>query len=448
RRNKVNDFLLSALMALDLAVIPVGLYFAGGVENPWWFMPALIIFVYGYIFNMRAAMAYALLASLMVTTIFCLEFFNLIPDFTIYGSSSTLLNNPYALFSKILAMQFLYFMAALISGYFNRLVSGSSEQLEKSLADTHFSQLQSDQSRKALMNLMEDLNKAKDGLEARVRERTSDLEEAKASLEVKVSERTADLEKSRKAILHMMNDLKEDMVKLQTIDRMKTEFLSMVSHELRTPVTPLKGYLTLLLAGKIGRLSPEQTRIMIILNRQCSHLEQLIDGLLDITRLELGKPIPIQMQPLIMEKIINEVVESMKIDVDGRGQTIKLEVKPHLPVIIGNEIKLKRVLTNLIGNASRFTPKGGEINLVVLAENQNIQVAVVDNGIGIEREYLQKIFTKFYQIDNAYNRAAGGLGMGLSIAKELVELHGGKIWAESDGPGKGSKLIFTVPVAR
>ncbi|MFC1637545.1 sensor histidine kinase [Candidatus Margulisiibacteriota bacterium] len=138
-------------------------------------------------------------------------------------------------------------------------------------------------------------------------------------------------------------------------------------------------------------------------------------------------------------------VEAVNISAEDRGLAIKLEIDPELPSIMGDEIKLKRVVTNLVGNALKFTARGGEIRIKARPEAPGIRVEVIDNGVGIAGEYLGKIFDKFFQVDSSYTRATGGIGMGLAIARELVELHGGKIWVESGGLGKGSRFNFTLP---
>ncbi|MEE8637967.1 MAG: ATP-binding protein [Candidatus Margulisiibacteriota bacterium] len=446
RRGKYSLSLLYLSLGFDLLIITTVLYFSGGPENSWWFMPVLVIFIAGYIFDQKTALAYALLAFLALSLIFSLEYSKLIPHFSVYAFPASHWMNRVFLTDYALGMLLLYSMGALISGYFNRLTERSADQLEKTLASTLVAKEEAVSSRKALMNVMEDLNKAKDELEIRVRERTAELEDAKANLEKRVAERTADLEKARRAVQHMLKDLKEDMVKLQAIDRMKTEFLSMVSHELRTPLTPIKGYLSLLLKGKMGKFPPKSQKALNVLNMQSTHLHTLIDSMLDISRIELGKPIPTIKESLSIKAIIQEVADAMEILAEEREHHLMVDLSKDLPDITGDVIKLKRVITNLLGNAIKFTKKGGEIKVRAFAENLKIRVEVIDNGIGIAKENIEKVFEKFHQVDSSFTRSAGGIGMGLTLARELVELHGGKLWVESEGLEKGSKFIFTLPV--
>lgn len=446
--NKLPQFLLSCYLCLDVIIIAASLYATGGAENIWWSLMVFPIFISGYLLSFAASIMVALFAFICAITVFALEYLGLAPHLPLYDLSQTLIVNRSFLINHSANLFILYGSTAVISGLVNKLMRRSSITLNESLIKSLEAQQEAENARLAMQNIMEDLARAKDNLEIRVKERTIELEEAKNDLEQKVADRTIDLEQSRKAILHMMKDLKEDMTKLQTIDRLKTEFLSMVSHELRTPITPLKGYLSLLLAGKMGKVMPKQKNTLQILSRQTEHLEDLIGSLLDISRLELGKPIPTSTKPLSIKKVIEDVIEALQVTVEGRGLKLEFKSDKQLPTIVGDDIKLKRVLTNLIGNASKFTPKGGQININAGVEGHNVRIEVVDNGIGLAREYQEKIFEKFFQIDSSYTRAAGGIGMGLAIARELVELHGGKIWAESGGLGRGARFIFTLPVAK
>lgn len=296
--------------------------------------------------------------------------------------------------------------------------------------------------------LLEDLAKAQNELEDRVYERTAELEEAKSNLERRVVERTTELERARRATIHLLKDLKEDMIKLQNVDRLKTEFLSMVSHELRTPLTPIKGYISLLASEKLGPLAAAQKQALQILNRQSDNLSDLVESLLDITRLELGKPIPIAREPASLKLLIDEVLESILLLADSRQLVLVVEAADNLPEIMVDRIKIKRVLINLLGNAVKFTPRGGRITIKTFVQDNYIFCEIADTGIGIPPELLEKVFQKFFQIENQYTAAAGGIGMGLAISRELIDLHGGKIRAESQGLDKGTKIIFNLPLAK
>ena len=289
-----------------------------------------------------------------------------------------------------------------------------------------------------------DLEKAKTGLEEQVMERTEELRQEKEGLAQRVAERTVSLEKSRKAILHMMKDLKEDMEKMKVVDKMKNEFLSVISHELRTPLTPIKGYASLLLAEQGGSLNPSQRRAVDIIRKEGEHLLDLIDGLLDVSRMVYGRHLELKKEPVSLKAMVDEIVEAMRPQYETLNVDVKNALPEDFPALMIDPAKVRRVLVNLLGNAFKFTPSGGRVEVAGVVMDDSVEVQVIDNGIGIDRENLAKVFEKFYQVDSSYTRAAGGVGLGLAIAKEIIETHGGKIWVESEGLGKGSKFCFTL----
>jgi signal transduction histidine kinase len=446
RRGRTSAFIMLSGLLLDQTFVLTVIYFSGGPENSWWFLPVCLIFIAGYVFNASAAFLLAAFSSLVISLDFWLEYLALIPHHHALHVAHEYWRSPDYLSDYLLGMIMLYFLGALISSYFTRLMNQTTVKLQDSLQGSETARAELENSRKALLSVMEDLDQAKIGLEAKVTERTTELEKAKLDLETKITERTADLEESRRAILHMMKDLKDDIVKLQDVDKMKTEFLSMVSHELRTPLTPIKGYLTLLLSNKMGELSDPQRKALDILARQSEHLHSLIDSILDLSRIELGKPIPLSKEILSLRTVIEETVDAMKIQADEKKIKLLVEIAEDLPATSGDVIKLKRVLANLVGNAIKFTPDQGTIKIKAFPAAGQVRVEVSDNGLGLTRENLVHVFEKFYQVDSSITRAAGGMGMGLPIAKELIERHGGKIWLESAGLGKGTSAIFVLPV--
>lgn len=433
--------LVATSFAIDFVLTMTFIYFGGGIENSWIVILAVFIFISGIIFNFSTSFIYATLAFGTLLLMHSLEYSNLIPHGHPYITipSSAIWRSPEYFLDKLSSFFVLFYFSAFASSFLNR-------QFESIMLRENQSRLESDSSRQAIMNITRDLESAKKDLEKRVKERTAELEEAKTGLESKIRERTGELENSRKAILHMMKDLKEDIKKLREVDSMKTEFLSMISHELRTPLTLIKGYVSLLQAGKIGPLSPEQNKTIEIVARQSDHLHSMIDSILDISRLEIGKPIPLNRAPMSFKSTVEKTIEALKIQAKEKKIEIISNISDFLPTIVGDEIKIKRVLTNLLGNAMKFTPEGGKIDVNAFISDSQVKVEVIDNGIGISRENLPRVFEKFFQVDSSITRNAGGMGMGLAISKELIELHGGKITAESEGLGKGTKLTFTLPI--
>ncbi len=424
----------------DLVVVVLGIYLAGGPENPWVFLPMIVVVMAGFLFGLQAALAYALASFALISLMFGLEYFSLVPHYELFNSAYAYWKTFNYQIDYLLGMLVLYFLSAAVTGSYYLAVERTDSEL-RATAEQAVKARQEAEGTKA------QLVAARSGLEERVRERTRELETAQTNLEKNVEERTKALEEARRATLHILKDLKEDMVKLEAVDRMKTEFLSMVSHELRTPLTPIKAYLTLILSGKMGEVSAQQKEALAVVSRQGNHLQDLIESLLDLSRLELNKPIPIVKEPLALSKFMDEIIEAFKVQAEAKQLDFRLVMSEKLPTIMADGIKLKRVISNLIGNSIKFTPKGGAIVVSVGPEPAGgVRFEVSDNGIGIPADQLEKIFEKFYQIEGPYTQVAGGIGMGLAIARELVGLHGGRIWAESAGPGKGAKFVVVLPV--
>jgi len=435
-------------MSFDLLIIILALYFNGGIENTWLFFPAIIIFLSGYLFTLRASLFYAAASFFAIFTMFILEYFRIIPHFSLYGFPELYWRNLSYSIDYLIGMFLLYFFAAFTSGYANQIMSQASTRLEKSLAEVQAAQKETENSRRALMNLTEDLIRSKEKLEARVSERTAELEEAKSDLEKKVAGRTADLEKSRKAILHMMKDLKEDIHKLQMVDRLKTEFLSITSHELKSPLTPIYDYADILQKEMLGPINEKQKNALGIVKKQCEHLMKIIESILEASRIEHGKPIKLEKEPVSFKLLLEDIVKVMRSQFDAHQIKLETDLPEDFPTLLADPAKLRHLMTCLLENALKFTPKGGGVKVWGARKDDSVEIQVVDNGIGLAREHLEKIFTRFFQVDTSYTRIAGGVGLGLTIAKEIVEAHSGRIWAESEGLGKGSTFFFTIPLTR
>jgi signal transduction histidine kinase/HAMP domain-containing protein len=241
---------------------------------------------------------------------------------------------------------------------------------------------------------------------------------------------------------------KEAVKKLIEIDKMKTELLSMVSHELRTPLTSIKGFLAHFINGTTGPLNETQKKFVDIMAKEGDHLLEYIDTLLEFSRVERGAFV-IKKEPVQIDKLINGIVEALRPLLESKGIELALHLGAKDAVLSVDELKLGQVLRNLIGNSIKFVKEKPQIEVSSkVLPNGAIEVAVKDNGIGIDKDHLGKIFNKFYQVDTSLTRKVGGLGLGLAISKEIVEAHGGRICAESEGAGKGSTFIFTIPVIK
>ncbi len=237
----------------------------------------------------------------------------------------------------------------------------------------------------------------------------------------------------------------KDITELKKVDQLKTEFISVVSHELRTPLTPIKGYLALLLEDKLGKIEPKQKEALQVILNQSNHLLDLIDGMIDVARSEAGRTLELTKEPIFLDEVLKESLEMTASMFSARGIKVDTQYHDGHTAILADRRKLLRVMANLLGNAAKFTPSNGQVTVSISDSEKGVVVSVEDAGIGIASQHLDKIFNKFFQVDTSYTRSTGGVGMGLAIAKEIVAAHGGKIWAESGGVGKGSKFSFYLP---
>ena len=245
-------------------------------------------------------------------------------------------------------------------------------------------------------------------------------------------------------IIHDLTEQKETEQKLRELDRLKSEFVSMVSHELRTPLTSIGGYLEMLVDGDAGDINEEQNEYLEIIQRNTKRLSALINDLLDVTRIESGR-IELKKQQLDIHEIIQVVSESMRPHIEEKHQTLDVDLPSSLPEIYGDVDRVTQVLINFVSNASKYTPKNGQLAIKVDTRKDFVRISVIDNGIGLSPEELKKLFTRFFRADNLTTREVGGTGLGLWISRSLVEMHGGVVTVESEKK-KGSMFSFTLPV--
>jgi signal transduction histidine kinase/CheY-like chemotaxis protein len=226
-------------------------------------------------------------------------------------------------------------------------------------------------------------------------------------------------------------------------NRSKDDFLSTVSHELRTPLTAVLGWAAMLRTGSLD--SARTTRAVEAIYSNATRQTQMIEELLDISRIVGGRAV-LDVQDLDLGEIISGAVESIMPQADGKGVELRLDARPSVPVT-ADPRRLEQVFLNLLSNAVKFTPPGGTVTVDVTASPDEVEVSVADTGSGIDLAFLPHVFERFRQGDNSTARTKGGLGLGLFIARQLVEAQGGSIRAESGGPGAGASFIVTMPVA-
>ena len=224
-------------------------------------------------------------------------------------------------------------------------------------------------------------------------------------------------------------------------DRHKDEFLAMLGHELRTPLAPIRNAVEIMRRTDL----PEAmlTSIRDLIDRQVSHLTHLVDDLLDVSRINNGK-IRLQKEPLELRNIINQAVETVRPQVGKRSEALTTSIPEEKLWIDGDRTRVVQVIANLLDNALKYSGDDATVALTVARAGEWAEIRVRDDGIGITAELLPRVFDLFQQAERTLDRSQGGLGIGLTIARRLVELHGGRIWLESE-LGQGSRFFFTIP---
>lgn len=257
------------------------------------------------------------------------------------------------------------------------------------------------------------------------------LYHTKDNLEKKIKERTNELVKSLRAI--------------EVISKAKSDFISSVSHELRTPLTSIKGFSSLLVEEKFGKLPEEARKRLITIDENVNKLMDIVNTLLDIARIESGK-MEVKIAPAEIVELLNGVAELLAPQIQAKKIKLSLSTPKTLQVYMDKSL-IERVLINLINNAIKYTPEGGSILVSLRQIDQQALIGVKDTGCGIKQEDLEKIFDEFYRVNNPENVKLRGSGLGLSLVRKIIDTHKEKIWVESE-VGKGSSFYFTLRVVK
>ncbi len=231
--------------------------------------------------------------------------------------------------------------------------------------------------------------------------------------------------------------------KLEKTETMRRQLIGDVTHELRTPLTAVKGYLEGLMDGVL----PGDPETYQQIHSEIDRLQRLVNDLQELSRVEAGA-IQLQLAPVSPASLIERIQSTLGRQFEDKNIQFQTDLEKNLPDILVDKDRIIQVLTNLAGNALQYTPSGGKVSMQVRREKSEILFSVKDTGIGISAEQLPFIFNRFYRTDKSRNRASGGSGIGLTIAKALVQAHHGKIWAASDGEGKGSTFSFLIPLPK
>jgi signal transduction histidine kinase/CheY-like chemotaxis protein len=226
-------------------------------------------------------------------------------------------------------------------------------------------------------------------------------------------------------------------------NRAKDEFLAMLAHELRNPLGVILNGLKIL--DRVGQHDDEPSRIRALMTRQTEHLARLLDDLLDLARISQGR-VELRKEPLDLRTVVDFAVESERHRLAAKAQALDIAMPPAPVMVYADQARMQQVVGNLIHNASKYTPERGRVSVKVEPAGDEARVHVRDTGVGVPREKLAAIFDLFVQLDASPDRAQGGLGIGLTLVRRLVEQHGGSVRAESEGAGQGTEFIVTLPL--
>jgi signal transduction histidine kinase len=260
-----------------------------------------------------------------------------------------------------------------------------------------------------------------------------------------LEEKREQLERLNSRLEDSNRELNEANAQLRELSAMKEEFLALTTHDLRSPLAVISGVINFFTSGRLGDLSPEQKNMVEMMERNTQNLIELVNDLLDASKLESGT-MRLDVASIELRGLIEEMREQMQPLAAEKEITLEERMPEDLPQLRADRAKLRRVLVNLLSNALKFTPKGGRIIVGAAREGSFVRVSVSDTGVGIAVEDLRDIFDKYAQARSRATRSEKGTGLGLYITRQLVELHGGKIGVQSE-PGKGSTFYFTIPTA-
>jgi signal transduction histidine kinase len=238
--------------------------------------------------------------------------------------------------------------------------------------------------------------------------------------------------------------LQDAYAELAEAEQLRDQLIQNLSHELRTPMTFVKGYVELMQEEAFGPLPPKLREPLTIVSQKTYTVERLVER---IVTLQAVRPGTLTLEPLTLDELVQEVAEHWQSKASQASIEIMLDVPAGLPLLAGDRKQLAEAFDNLFSNAIKFSPKGGQITLRVQSENGSVHIQVTDTGIGIPPDKLPRVFDRFYQVDGTVRRRFGGAGVGLAVARQIIEAHGGHIWAESEGLGRGSTFHLALPTA-
>lgn len=287
-----------------------------------------------------------------------------------------------------------------------------------------------------------ELREYRDRLEELVQERTAEILRTNQQLQQEI-DRRQQVEAEREQLLVREKNAREQA---EAANRIKDEFLSILSHELRTPLNAILGWTQMLRSPRRKIDDATTARALETIERNARGQATLIEDLLDISRIITGK-LRLSVRPVELMAAVEGAIDTVRPAADAKQIQIQTMLDPEASLVMGDLDRLQQVVWNLLSNAVKFTPRGGRVQVVLRRVDSSVAVVVSDNGRGIRPEFLPHVFERFRQADGSTTRSFSGLGLGLSIVRHLVELHGGSIRAESEGEGHGAAFTMTLPIA-
>lgn len=269
---------------------------------------------------------------------------------------------------------------------------------------------------------------------------------AKLTRDLTEAKRVEAIETANQQREEMLDAERSARMTAQRATRLKDEFLATLSHELRTPLSAILGWTQVLLRGTTPKGPDEQKRAIEVIDRNARAQVQLIDDLLDLSRIMTGK-LRLDTHQVSFSSVVEAAVDSAKPTAEAKGIRLRAILGARQDIVSADSARLQQVVWNLLTNALKFTPKGGQVQVLLQRVNSHLELSVSDTGVGISRNFLPHVFDRFSQKDTSTTRAFGGLGLGLAICKQLVELHGGVITAASDGEGMGATFSVHLPLS-
>src|SRR5262249_28864427 len=261
----------------------------------------------------------------------------------------------------------------------------------------------------------------------------------------KIARDITDKKRAESERAELLEREKSALIEAKRANRVKDEFLAMLSHELRTPLNAILGWTRILRTGSIGEA--DRSRALETIERNAKSQARLIEDLLDVSRIIAGK-LRLDVTPVDLTKVIADAIDVVRPAANAKGISVRVELDSRACCVSGDSARLQQTMGNLLSNAVKFTPNNGSVQISLQRKGDDVEISIADTGRGIDPEFLPFVFESFRQADSSLTRKHGGLGLGLAIARQLVEMHGGTVAAYSEGTGRGSTFVLRFPIIK